>query len=109
MLSAAPAAASGVNATVQGEIHVNGKANDTNVIPIAVSTPELSNVYSIDLANQLPTGRVMESVALLSSSVRYDDQTTGLVQMGAPVRQRAAITTTNLTPLMGCKMDASAL
>ncbi|TCV97468.1 carboxypeptidase family protein [Luteibacter rhizovicinus] len=54
----------------------------TTVNPIDVSTPELATNYSMKLVNQLPTGRSMESIALLKSSVRYDDQTTNLVQMG---------------------------
>ena len=80
--AAASTSASVANAATLSEIHVSGVARDTDVIPIDVSTPELSSNYSMNLVNQLPTGRGMESIALLKSNVRYDDQTTGLVQMG---------------------------
>lgn len=69
-------------ATKLAEIKVNAAARYADIIPIDVSTPELSTNYSMKLVNQLPTGRSAESIALLSSSVRYDNQTTGLVQIG---------------------------
>src|SRR6185312_8694474 len=80
--SEAAAAASTAGATNLGAIRVTGLATDTQVIPIDVSTPEFSNNYSMSVVNQLPTGRGPESVALLSSKVKYDNQTTGLIQMG---------------------------
>ncbi|WP_426700184.1 TonB-dependent receptor [Rhodanobacter sp. Col0626] len=80
--SAEVSAAASNNAANLSAIHVNGTALDTNVIPIDVSTPEFSSNYNMHVVNQLPTGRGPESVALLSSRVRYDNQTTGLIQMG---------------------------
>ncbi len=50
--------------------------------PIDVSTPQLTSSYDMKLVNDLPMGRSPESIALLRSNVRYDAQTTGLVQMG---------------------------
>ncbi len=82
-LSSVAASTTGsANATNLGAIRVTGHAAETQVIPIDVSTPEFSNNYSMSVVNQLPTGRGPESVALLSSKVKYDNQTTGLIQMG---------------------------
>lgn len=74
--------ASAVKAENLSAIQVRATARGQDVIPIDVSTPELSNSYNMSVVNQLPTGRGPESIALLSSKVRYDNQTTGLVQMG---------------------------
>jgi hypothetical protein len=76
------AASASASATNLGAIRVSGRAIDADVMPIDVSTPEFSNNYSMSVVNQLPTGRGPESVALLSSKVKYDNQTTGLIQMG---------------------------
>ncbi|WP_049622152.1 TonB-dependent receptor [Frateuria defendens] len=65
-----------------GAVRVSANAASTVINPIDVSTPELASRYSMDLVNQLPIGRSMENIALLKSNVRYDSQTTGLVQMG---------------------------
>jgi len=81
-LSSVASTAASAGTTNLGAIRVTGLATDTQVIPIDVSTPELSSTYSMKLVNQLPTGRGLESIALLKSNVRYDDQTTGLIQMG---------------------------
>jgi len=75
-------ASPGVNATDLSTVTVNSSVVDQDVIPIDVSTPELSSNYNMNIVNQLPTGRGLESIALLKSNVRYDDQTTGLIQMG---------------------------
>lgn len=82
VVAVAAAESAATSATSLATVHVNGSALDTNVTPIDVSTPELSSNYSMHVVNQLPTGRGMESIALLKSNVRYDDQTTGLIQMG---------------------------
>ena len=74
-------AGSGVAATELGAVRVSAVgAQDVN--PIDVSTTELSKSFDIQLINQLPVGRSVESVANLDSAVHYDNQTTGLVQMG---------------------------
>ncbi|WP_430388756.1 carboxypeptidase regulatory-like domain-containing protein [Dyella sp. 20L07] len=88
--SGAAGASPSPKATNLSGVVVSATSHDTNVIPIDVKTPELSSNYSMNLVNELPTGRGMESVALLKSNVRYDDQTTGLVQMGgaSPVENR---------------------
>lgn len=65
-------------------VTVTGRAALTQVIPIDVSTPELSSHYSRELINDLPMPAAAgpESIALLRSNVRYDDKGTGLVQIG---------------------------
>ena len=81
-LTTAAAATAGVHATELGAVQVDAAALRQDVIPIDVSTPEFSNSYDMSVVNQLPTGRGPESIALLSSKVRYDNQTTDLIQMG---------------------------
>ncbi|HEX7814623.1 MAG TPA: carboxypeptidase-like regulatory domain-containing protein, partial [Dyella sp.] len=63
-------------------ISVTASTIHSDIVPIDVSTPQLTSNYSMALVNQLPTGRSLESIALLKSNVRYDNQTTGKVQMG---------------------------
>ena len=81
-LSAAVAAEDAAKASNLSGISVSANTINSNIVPIDVSTPQLASNYNIALVNQLPTGRGMESIALLKSNVRYDDQTTKLVQMG---------------------------
>ncbi|MBC3806974.1 TonB-dependent receptor [Undibacterium seohonense] len=63
---------------------VSGQSAQTVVIPIDVSTPELTSSYSQELINHLPLAAAAspETIALLRSSVRHDSNTTGLVQLG---------------------------
>jgi hypothetical protein len=63
---------------------VTGHSAQTMVIPIDVSTPELTSFYSRELINDLPlaAGASPETIALLRSNVRHDANTTGLVQLG---------------------------
>lgn len=64
-------------------VTVAGHSAQTRTIPIDVTTPEMSSHYSKELINSLPliSGNA-ESIALLRSNVRYDRNTTGLVQLG---------------------------
>lgn len=78
----AASSASETHAQRLGGVQVTANSQYTVINPIDVSTPELASNFSMQLVNQLPTGRSMESIALLKSNVRYDNQTTGLVQMG---------------------------
>ena len=70
------------NASNLSGINVTASTIHSDIVPIDVSTPQLTSNYSMALVNQLPTGRGLESIALLKSNVRYDNQTTQLVQMG---------------------------
>jgi hypothetical protein len=81
-VSSAAATAANPKATNLSGVTVSASSLNTEVLPIDVSTPEVSSNYNMNLVNQLPTGRSLESIARLKSNVRYDDQTTGLVQMG---------------------------
>lgn len=112
---AAVSATAAVNAANLSAVQVTGLASSTDVAPIDVKTPELASNYSMSLVNQLPTGRSMESIALLKSNVRYDNQTTGLVQMGGatPAENRYYYnefdTTNDRTSLGAQRLPAEAL
>lgn len=89
-------------------VTVAGQAAHTTVIPIDVSTPEMSNHYSRELINTLPLAGAanVESIARLRSNVRYDQNTTGLVQLGgaSPAENRYYLNefdTTNDRTMLG--------
>jgi len=81
-LSMAAVTAGSPKASTLSGINVNASTINSDIVPIDVSTPQLASNYNMALVNQLPTGRSFESIALLKSNVRYDNQTTSLVQMG---------------------------
>jgi len=88
-------------------VTVAGHSAQTMVLPIDVNTPELSSHYSRELINSLPllNGNA-ESIARLRSNVRYDQNTTGLVQLGgaSPAENRYYLNefdTTNDRTLLG--------
>lgn len=81
----AVAAASAQNAATELDtVVVTGTSMATEVTPIDVSTPELTNHYSRELINglPLPPSATPERIALLRSNARHDSNTTGLVQLG---------------------------
>lgn len=89
-------------------VTVTGQSAQTTVIPIDVSTPEMSSHYSRELINTLPLAASanVETIARLRSNVRYDQNTTGLVQLGgaSPAENRYYLNefdTTNDRTLLG--------
>jgi len=89
-------------------VTVAGQSAHTTVIPIDVSTPEMSSHYSRELINTLPISGAanVESIARLRSNVRYDQNTTGLVQLGgaSPAENRYYLNefdTTNDRTMLG--------
>jgi hypothetical protein len=116
---AAAAAATGTaatgNAAELAGVEVNGMAASLDVAPIDVSTPTFLNHYDMQIVNQLPTGRSMESIALLRSNVVYDDQVTGLAVLGgaSPAEDRYFYngfdTTNDFTGIGANRLPAEAL
>ncbi len=83
-LTATVAGATVATATHElGAVVVSGNAAATQTVQIDVSTPELTSHYSKELTDDLPLPGAAspESIALLRSNVRYDDNNTGLVQL----------------------------
>lgn len=81
-ITAAAGATAVGNVAELGAVQVNASATALDVTPIDVSTPTYLNHYDMKIVNELPTGRSMESIALLRSNVVYDNQTTGLAVLG---------------------------
>jgi hypothetical protein len=79
---AAAATATTAGAAELNAVEVTANARTIDVMPIDVSTPTYLNHYDMQIVNDLPTGRSMESIALLRSNVVYDDQTTHLAVLG---------------------------
>lgn len=96
------------NQEAMATVTVAGQSAHTTVIPIDVSTPEMSTHYSRELINTLPLAGAAnaESIARLRSNVRYDQNTTGLVQLGgaSPAENRYYLNefdTTNDRTMLG--------
>lgn len=80
--AAAATSTAASNAAELGSVEVTATSRVVDIAPIDVSTPTFLNHYDMQIVNQLPTGRSMESIALLRSNVVYDDQTTKLAVAG---------------------------
>ncbi|HEV2682498.1 MAG TPA: TonB-dependent receptor, partial [Rhodanobacter sp.] len=111
------AAATGAagNISELGTVQVNAAAAMLDIAPIDVSTPTYLNHYDMKIVNDLPTGRGMESIALLRSSAVYDDQATHLVVLGgaSPAENRYFYngfdTTNDFTGIGANRLPAEAL
>ncbi len=73
--------AASINAQTLNAVQVSAAAINNSINPIDVSTPQLVSNYSMQLVDDLPMGQSPENIAVLRSNVRYDAQTSGLVQM----------------------------
>jgi len=103
------------NVTELGTVQVSASAAMLDIAPIDVSTPTYLNHYDMAIVNDLPTGRSMESIALLRSSVVYDDQATHLAVLGgaSPAENRYFYngfdTTNDFTGIGANRLPAEAL
>lgn len=112
----APAAGAGAgNVNELGAVQVSATTAMLDIAPIDVSTPTYLNHYDMKIVNDLPTGRSMESIALLRSSAVYDDQATHLAVLGgaSPAENRYFYngfdTTNDFTGIGANRLPAEAL
>jgi hypothetical protein len=115
MLATAAGSAAADKVSDLGAVQVSAAALMLDIAPIDVSTPTYLNHYDMGIVNDLPTGRGMESIALLRSNAVYDDQATHLVVLGgaSPAENRYFYngfdTTNDFTGIGANRLPAEAL